>query len=222
MKNNILVLLLLLTANLALAQQESSNNSSVKTSSSIYLAYSSSIVYPGLRTGLQMPFRATQVNKTLKSGKEKTILKDRFFTANLGWYHQPTFHSNTYLTAGFTSRRTSDKGFFVEFSPELGYSRTFLAGTTYKVDELGNVSIKKMAGHNYALFSLGGGLGYDFSIKHSKPYAIYYKLNLLTMFPYNNTIYLRPAMEIGLIYKPNNFLSFNTKKKNVNINKQQK
>ena len=30
---------------------------------------------------------------------------------------------------------------------------------------------------------------------------LFYKLNLLSMYPYNTTIYLRPAMEFGIIYK---------------------
>src|SRR5690554_8160680 len=88
-------------------------------------------------------------------------------------------------------RRTNQKGLFTEFSPKLGYSRTFLGGTTYQVNENGNVSIKKMAGYNYALVSLGVGLGYDFSVSKSKPIAIYSKINMLTMFPYNSTIYIQ-------------------------------
>jgi|SRR5690554_186577 len=222
MKKNILILILLLTANFAFAQNDSITISKVKTSSSIYLAYNSSIVYPGIRAGLETPISKIQIDKIKKSGKQKLIFKDRFLTINLGWYHHPTFHDNIYFTAGYTLRRANGKGFFTAFTPELGYSRTFLGGTTYKVDEVGNVSIKKFAGYNYALVSLGGGLGYDFSITQSKPLAIYYKCNLITMFSYNSTIYLRPAMEIGLIYKPNRFLSFNTKTKSININKYQK
>lgn len=222
MNNIILILILLLTANFAFAQNDSKTISKVKTSSSIYLAYNSSIVYPGIRAGLEIPTSKILVNKTKKSGKQKLIFKDRFLTNNLGWYHHPTFHDNIYFTVGYTFRRTNGKGFFTAFTPEVGYSRTFLGGTTYKVEEDGNVSIKKFAGYNYALVSLGGGLGYDFSITQSIPFAIYYKCNLLTMFPYNNTFYLRPTMEIGLIYKPNNFLSFKTKTKNINKNNYQK
>ena len=44
-------------------------------------------------------------------------------------------------------RRTKSRGFLTEFSPEVGLSRTFLGGTTYKVDDNGNVTIKKLAGY---------------------------------------------------------------------------
>ncbi|HEY3390784.1 MAG TPA: hypothetical protein VGK38_14495 [Prolixibacteraceae bacterium] len=98
-----------------------------------------------------------------------------------------------------------------EFSPEIGLSRTFLGGTTYQVDDKGNVSVERFAGYYYALVSVGGGIGYDFSKTKQKPFLIFSKFNMLMMFPYNSTIYLRPVMEIGLIYKPLYFLSLKVK-----------
>lgn len=219
MKKINLFIILFLTINFSFAQSDSITVSKIKTPSSIYLSYNSSIVYPGLRSGFETSIISIQIDKKKKSGKQKLIFKDRFLTTNLGWYHHPTFHDNIYLTAGYTLRRTNKKGFFTEFSPEIGYSRTFLGGTTYQVDESGNVFIKKMAGNHYALISIGGGFGYDFSITKSKPISIYYKINMLTMFPYNSTVYLRPTMELGVIFKTNNFLMFYSKIKNINRNK---
>lgn len=175
-------------------------------SSNLKLSYNSSLIYPGARIGIDIPILKTYLTKTKKSGKIWTFDKDRFISANLSWYHHSTFHDNFYLTSGWTMRRTKPTGFFREFSPEIGYSRTFLGGTTYKVDNNGNVSIEKLAGYNYALLSLGGGVGYDFSKTKSIPLLIFYKLNMLAMYPYNSTIYLRPAMELGLIYIPAKFL----------------
>jgi len=111
-------------------------------------------------------------------------------------------------------RRTKLNGFVTEFSPEVGLSRTFLSGTTYKVDNNGNVTIVKAAGYFYALISIGGGIGYDFSKTKQKPFIIFSKCNILMMFPYNSTIYLRPVLEIGLIYQPLNFLCLKVKTKN--------
>jgi len=177
------------------------------------LAYNSSLIYPGARMGIETPIARTYLTKLLKSGDKKEIVNDQFITANLSWYHHPYFHDNIYLTFGWTMRSTRSKGFFTEFSPEAGYSRTFLGGTTYKVNDNGDITIEKLAGYNYALISVGGGIGYDFSVIKSKPFLVVYKLNLLTMFPYNSTIYMRPAMELGLIYKPTDFLQFKVKSK---------
>lgn len=187
-----------------------------KKSSNLTLSYISSLIYPGTRLGIEFPVKTINITKTRKSGKENDFTKDRFVTTNLSWYHHPAFHDNIYLSAGWTMRRTKLNGLFTEFSPEVGLSRTLLGGTTYQVDHTGNVSIKKWAGYYYALVSIGGGIGYDFSKTKQKPVSVFSKFNLLMMFPYNSTIYLRPVMEIGLIYKPLDFLSLNVKSINRN------
>lgn len=215
MRNNFRIIVLLLIGNVCFSQTDNGNTFREKYASNIKLSYNSSLIYPGMRVGLETPIKRIELLKTNQSGFTKTIFKDRFLTANLSFYHHQTFHDNVYLTLGYTFRRTKDKGFFTEFCPEIGYSRTFLGGTTYQVTDNGDVSIKKFAGQNYALASIGFGLGYDFSKIKSKPFAVFYKFNVITMFPYNNTLYVRPAMEVGIIYKPENFISFNTKVKKI-------
>jgi hypothetical protein len=113
-------------------------------------------------------------------------------------------------------RRINNKGFFTEFSAGTGFSRTFLGGTTYRVDNLGEVTVIRFAGYNYALIIAGAGLGYDFSKLKGKPISVFYKLSMLTMFPYNSTFYFRPAMELGLIYRPEKFIQILIRKKTVN------
>jgi len=179
-------------------------------------SYNSSLIYPGASSGVEYPFQRINVTKFLKTGKKKSFIKDRFITANLNGYHHPYFHDNLYLTVGWTMRRTKSSGFFTEFSPEIGLSRTFLGGTTYKVDDNGNVSVRKLAGYYYTLVSVGGGIGYDFSKTTSKPYMVFSKFNVLTMFPYNSTIYLRPVIEIGMICKLSCFRSLKVKSKTKN------
>lgn len=187
-----------------------------KKSSNLKLAYNSSLIYSGARLGVEFPVKTTCVNKFRNSGKKKYFINDLFVTANFSWYHHPDFHDNFYVTTGFLIRRTKPNGFFTEFSPEIGYSRTFLGGTTYTVDNKDNISIIKLAGYNYAFISVGEGLGYDFSTTKSLPFSAYFKFNLFSMFPYNSTVYVRPAMELGLIYKPSDFLSIKTKSKKIN------
>lgn len=191
--------------------------SSAKRSSNLTIAYNSSIIYPGARIGIEMPVITNYVTKLSRSGENREFIKDQFLTTNLSWYHQPQYHDNLYFTLGWTIRKTLSSGFFTETSPEIGYSRTFLGATTYKVNGNGDVTIEKLAGYNYALISLGGGVGYDFSITESKPFLVFYKFNLLTMFPYNSTIYMRPAMELGLIYKPRHFLSLRVNSKKIKM-----
>ena len=128
--------------------------------------------------------------------------KNRFISGNLNWYHHPDFHDNLYLTAEWLMRRTRNTGFVSEFSAGPGFSRTFLGGTTYKVDDQGNISVVKWAGYNYALITIGGGLGYDLTVKKQLPVMAIAKMNLIVMFPYNSTMYFRPVLEIGIRYTP--------------------
>jgi hypothetical protein len=172
---------------------------------SLKIAYLGSIIYPGFKVGLERPYRIKQINKK-KNWGTKTIIRERALALNLGFYHHQTFHDNLYLLGEWQFRRQQPKGMFYEFAPGLGYSRTFLGGTTYKVDDNGVVSKQNMAGYNYAMASIAGGLGYDFSAKKIAPIKVYVKTSLLVMAPYNSFIYPRPTIELGLIYKLKSFL----------------
>jgi len=193
--------------------QSDSLNSRINASSNISLALNGSIIYPGIRAGIEFPVTMIDLTISTKSKEPKCVIKERFATGNIGWYHHPDFHDNLYLTAEWRMRRTRSVGFFSEFSPGLGYSRTFLGGTTYELNDNGEVKIEKLAGYNYALVTVGGGAGYNFSGKKGIPFSIYARLNMLLMFPYNSTVYPRPAIELGLIYHPDGFLPVKVKKR---------
>jgi hypothetical protein len=140
--------------------------------------------------------------QVFKDGQlRKSYKKERLVTGNLNWYHHPYFHDNLYLTAEWVMRRTKSTGFVSEFSAGPGYSRTFLGGTTYKVDNTGNIRIVRNAGYNYALITIGGGFGYDFSVVKHFPFSAVVTMNVISMFPYNSTIYVRPVLEFGVRYK---------------------
>jgi hypothetical protein len=208
MNKSLYLIFLFLVSHNCLGQTDSLE----RVASNLKLSYNSSIIYPGIRAGIEIPFQIIEKRKLKKSGKEKIIFKNRYISGNLSWYHHPTYQDNLYITAEWIMRRTNSKGLFFEFSPGLGYSRTFNGGTTYKVDNNANVNIKKLAGYNFALLTSGGGIGYDLSNKIKYPVSIFYKMNILFMFPYNSTIYLRPAMELGVIYKMKDFIMVKPKR----------
>jgi hypothetical protein len=165
-------------------------------------SYNSSVIYPGMSTGIEFPVNNVNVQVYKNQKPARCIRKGKYVSANLNWYHHPDFHDNLYLTAEWVIRRTRFTGFISEFSAGPGFSRTFLGGTTYKVDDNGNVSIVKMAGYNYALVTIGGGFGYDFSLVKRLPFSAVAKMNIISMFPYNSTIYFRPVIEFGIRYTP--------------------
>lgn len=183
-----------------------------KTSSNLKISSNSSLIYPGIRLGIEIPVYSVTLSRIILKKSIKAISKDRFVSVLSGWYHHQDFHDNLYLTAEWTMRSTCKGGFFTDFNIGTGYSRTFLGGTTYKVDNNGTVSIIKSAGYNYALIIAGGSLGFDLSKKERIPFSVFSKFDILTMFPYNSTVYFRPAIELGLIYKPANFIQVPVKK----------
>ena len=184
-----------------------------EVSSAIRISMIGSILYPGASLGLEIPAYSTDILRSSKKKGAKMFGRDRLVSLNASWYHHPDFHDNLYFTAEWIMRRTGPGGFFTEFSPGLGYSRTFLGGTTYEVDNNGNVSIIRAAGYSYAVAKAGVGLGFSFSELKGIPLSLYYDFNMITMFPYNSTIYFRPVMELGLIYKPEYFLPVSIKRK---------
>ncbi len=165
------------------------------------MSYNSTIIYPGMSLGMEFPLKNESM-QVFKGGQlKKSYNKERLLTGNLNWYHHPFFHDNLYLTAEWVMRRTKSTGFVSECSVGPGYSRTFLGGTTYKVDNTGNITVVRAAGYNYALITIGGGFGYDFSVVKHLPFSAVATMNVISMFPYNSTIYVRPVLEFGVRYK---------------------
>ena len=185
----------------------------VRISSNLLISYNSSLIYPGIRIGIEIPVYSVNLTKNVNAGRKKSIIKDRFISVNSGWYHHPGFHDNLFFNAEWTMRRTYKNRLFNDYSFGTGYSRTFLGGTTYHADKNGIVNIIKSAGYNYALIIAGAGFGFDFSKNKGIPLSVFSKFDILTMFPYNSTIYFRPILELGLIYKPENFLKILAKKR---------
>jgi hypothetical protein len=160
-------------------------------------SYNTSIIYPGAGAGLEYIIKTGE--KLKKDGSK--IKTDEFISGNLAFYHHPTFHDNIYFTSEWGKRRIKNKGFCYEFSAGPGFSRTFISGTTYKVDDDGNISKIRLAGYYYGIITVGSGAGYDFSVKKRLSLAVISKMNFLFMFPYNSTIYIRPVLELGFRYR---------------------
>lgn len=200
MLKTVISILVWLCSALCQAQCDSVNKSN-SNHVSYKVSYNSSLIYPGVSMGIYYKFKHTDVVVSESGKAARSFTKERFVSGNMNWYHHPGFHDNLYITAEWVMRRTNHTGFISEFSTGPGFSRTFLSGTTYIVNEQGNISVIKLAGFNYALITVGSGFGYDFSIKKALPLSTVIKMNVITMFPYNSTVYVRPVLEFGFIFK---------------------
>ena len=199
------LILFLLNCLISQAQSDSINSSSGRHYNLKFSYNNSVIIYPGISVGAEFPLQKLSVHVIKNKKHLRDFTKERFLTGNLNWYHHPAFHDNLYITAEWVMRRTNYKCLIWEFSAGPGFSRTFLGGTTYRVDDEGKITVIRLAGYYYALITAGGGLGYDFSMKKHLPVSTFAKMNIIVMFPYNSTIYFRPVLELGIRYTPGKY-----------------
>ena len=204
-------ILVMLCSSLCMAQNDSIMKSSTQKFN-LKLSYNSSLIYPGISAGIEFSAKKPDIGRTKNHSGYKFYTRYRFITGSLNWYHHPYFHDNVYLTAEWVMRRTNSRGFISEFSAGPGISRTFLGGTTYRVNNSGDISVVKLAGYYYALITIGGGLGIDYYEKKQLPFSAVVKMNLISMFPYNSTVYVRPVVELGIRYMPSKIKSKQKKK----------
>jgi hypothetical protein len=162
------------------------------------ISSNSSLIFPGLSTGVGIPAGNGRFNSIGKRKSVSVYARYRIISVNLSWYHHPDFHDNIYLTSEWIMRRERETGFFSEFSSGAGISRTILGGTTYSVDNLGSVLKIAGAGYFYGLITIGAATGYDFSVRNKNCLLVFSRVNLIAMFPYNSSIYLRPVLELGV------------------------
>lgn len=162
----------------------------------ISLSYMGSINSPGFKVGY-VKLLNSYVSSTDTLKISKSYSKERYLSYNLGMYHHPTFHNNIFTQIEWNIRRQRNKGFFFEFAPGAGLSRTFLSSPTFEVDNAGNVSKVPMAGNFYALLSVSGSMGYNFSLRGNLPGKVFLKPSLNFLLPYNKLMYTRPTVEVG-------------------------
>ncbi len=172
----------------------------------IKVAFLATPRYPGFDLGIERPYLVTQLEKT-RHQESRYISKTRYLSANLGYYHHPTYHDLFFLRLEHQYRRQGSGGWFTEWAPGVGFSRSFLGGETYSVSDGGQITRKTLAGFNYALVSLSGGGGYRFAKERANPVLIYAKTSVLCLFPSNSNFYLRPVVSLGVVFSSGSFLA---------------
>jgi hypothetical protein len=205
------VLVQLLACN-AMAQSE--EHVPFKQGLTVHASLIGALIYPGLKIGADYKVIDKEVVKLKRNGKIKVVHKNRFVTTNLGFYYHEDYNANIFLHGGYQWQRMRSTGWFKTLEPQLGVSRTFVNGTVYKISDAGDVTVKKGAGQFYFAPALSLGVGKDFSVQNeNKPFSIFSKLTLFTNMPYNNFIYARLLVELGVSYQMKKVMSHNVRLK---------
>lgn len=167
----------------------------------------------GSQVGLGKTVGLKEKHVFKRSGMEKISVKGRVLSGNMGYYNHPGLHQNALLTAEYTMTRTNRRGFYTEFTPLLGVSRTFLPGTTYAVDDAGNVSIDKHAGNWTLVGGFGLGLGKSFE---NKPFnslkTISARLVTQVFYPNFRFVSLKPSLQLNTTWELNRLQTLVDKK----------
>jgi hypothetical protein len=152
----------------------------------------------GFRVGVEHALFQKEIQKLGQSGKVKTIKKDRLLSLDLGYYYQAGLHHNWFLTAAYKLKRTGNSGFYTEFSPFLGISRTFLTEETYSVDGNGITTLNSLAGDWYLTSGFGVGVGQTFSERKNFVLKdIHLSLFLQVLYPNFGSFALKPSFQLG-------------------------
>ena len=164
------------------------------------IGYLGSIIYPGATAGLEFPIREVEIHKFGKR-REKLVFREHYLSGDLSLYDHPGFHTNLYLTFSYNFRRIAPHGFFAGYAIGPGISRTFFGGTTYRVNDAGQVQAQSVGGHFYFALVASAILGKDFrNTKLELPIALSLKPSVLLLMPYAGRIYWRPTLDLGISF----------------------
>ena len=146
-------------------------------------------------------FGETIVHPGFEIGYENTFFKGFNFTVSIGTYVHQRNHSGLFLSGGINWRHTFPIGYSPEIGIGLGYLHTWAhGGSTYTVDDSGNVSITR-SGRPHIMPSVKLGiLGWDLRQKTNIPIRINTDIILFGQYPFNNYILPHFALKIGGTY----------------------
>ena len=146
----------------------------------------------------------TEKHIVRKSGREKVVFKDRILSVGPGFYTQKYLHTNVFLTADYAFVRRSCSGFYRQFSPLVGVSRTFLNDVTYTVDASGTVGRDKTAGDWRVMAGFATGIGKQFdSHKPTLLRDVFLTLNVPLFYPNFRSAVLKPSLQLGASFTLN-------------------
>lgn len=169
------------------------------------ISYLATIKYPGLQLAAELPLKSKVFFQGDTTDRKK--LKQHRLTISYTFYHHKTFHSNNMLTAGYVWRRTNRGGWFFDVEPQAGLSRTFIHGTTYKVVDANKVERQRLAGDWFGVVNFGFSIGKAISVNQNLT-SVFVRPSIIALFPYNNFIYVRPGIQIGVSTRPFRNLTF--------------
>jgi len=146
-------------------------------------------------------FGETITHPGIEIGYENTFYNGFNISISIGTYVHQRNHTGLFINGGINWRHT----FPVGYSPEIGIGLGFLntwahGGSTYIVDDDGNVSINR-SGRSHFMPSIKLGLlGWDLRQRTNIPMRINTDIIIFGQYPFNNYILPHVALKLGATY----------------------
>jgi hypothetical protein len=153
--------------------------------------YGETITHYGLKAAYEWP--VWSYTKQRNQAQKKLL-----FAPGLAVYRHPHNHIGLVFSPELTYRRTSRRGGIFEAGIAPAYFRYFLEGTTFEVNDSGELTRVPLAGGNAFLPTVSIGFGKDLSIRRQLPLSWYTRLNLMQQRPYNTSALIRFSLEAGV------------------------
>ena len=157
--------------------------------------YGDMLIHPGIEVGYQLPLKNWQKIKS-KKGVEKSKNKSLNTGLDFIYYWHKSHHHGLALNPYVSYQRTKQNGRYFQGKLSLGFHRSFVDGTTYLVDEHGNVASKYFSGQNSLYTSIAFDFGKDLRFTRDIPLRWFFQIGLSGRYPYNRS-YL-PSIHTGI------------------------
>jgi len=196
MKFNIFFLVLLFSLQIVIGQSRLPKYPTHGISVSYY---GNLLARGGAKVGYEFPIWE-DINRR-KTGK--TISKAIVSKTNLGFFAHKRHHTALFLNSTVGYRFTSNIGFIVEpLHLGTGYVFNFLGGTSYQVDDNGNVKEKKVAGNSTFMLPYVSliSVGFDGRKKKLFPANFYLGADAYLDYPVNTKTKLNLIIPFGFTY----------------------
>jgi hypothetical protein len=154
--------------------------------------YGETITHYGLKAAYDYTL-ATHVKS--RNGARKELL----VAPGLAVYRHPHNHWGVVVSPELLYRRTGARGGLLEAGVSPSYFRYFLAGTTYEVNEQGELDKVPLAGRSAFLPTIFVGVGRDLRVRQKASFAWYSRLLISQQYHHNAASLTRFALEAGII-----------------------
>lgn len=159
--------------------------------------FGETVTHYGARAGYEYLLGAAEG----ADGQGGAVRSQFFAGVSLSVFRHPDNHIGAAVSPEFGWRRTGRRGGMVQGALSAGLFRSFYEGKTYRSTEDGRLQRTPLAGQWGFLPGLSLGVGRDLSVRGSVPLAVFANAHGMLQYPYNRTVLLRPALEVGLIFK---------------------